>query len=196
MFTTGIRNNPTVFSVLAETTERFQQISYAHEQLLFYLEKAFDDVYAATTKYNETGTPTFTVESRADRIRDMDTPMFRIKFYAEVIYTYCFRIIDIIRFTNEKVFDVRKICPEPKGINSVRNRLIFHPEKESLPNLTSTYCLDPKLGVQLKYLSPNEIENVVQDKGTVNNFTEMLVYLRQWTTEAQARLNEASLPRQ
>jgi hypothetical protein len=101
-------------------------------------------------------------------LKESDKIFFKGQFYAEAFYYFSFRVYKKLN---------RAEVPLPflngfkcRGVVSVRNHLIEHPEGKSSEATGYSYCFSESYGAVLR--AANDSNQKVRDKGSILNFQE------------------------
>lgn len=117
--------------------------------------------------------------------------MLHAQTLTEAFYVFAFRVVDIVRRLGSYE-PLLKYGVEPKGVCSVRNLLIIHPEKikkGQVPVHSTSFNLSAEFGGKVKNKrDPNESQTPA-DAGLWANAEEFLAWLADWSHEMQRRMS-------
>jgi len=189
----AIQSEPHSLDIMAEAAARFQQLHYVHSEVLALQEKALSSLVIA--KGLAAMGSSDQNRSTLDQFKnDTETSGNLCVLYAEMFYVVAFRVVDITRVMNAKLFGTKRIISEPAGVRNARNLLILHPEQVkhgAVLSRVSTLRWADEAGIRLKELrSPHESREF-QDPGFGPNCLEFREFWLNWSEHVYVKLTEA-----
>jgi hypothetical protein len=125
-----------------------------------------------------------TVEMRSRNLASHDI-MIKANLFAEAFYLFAFRVIDITRLLNKRPFGRRKLAPEPRGVITIRNLFIVHPERSTSPILSHNLMFSSfDRNVYIKGARPVGENDDLRDLGFRENLAEFVAFIEAWIDAA------------
>jgi hypothetical protein len=180
-----IINDQTLKGLMREIRDRMPQLDYLFKNTIKFERFSIENTNLMAASYREH--------------KDKEAEIFtwnsfaggsKAELYAEAYYMFAFRVFDITRDINKRLFGTDSICPQPKGIRDVRNHLIIHPENRPLPIISRSFKMVAAEGVGV-ILKPNRLDGEASDffdLGVHANSCEFSGFMRNWLTLVKSRL--------